>query len=31
VTTAGVVACSISLAIYARRGWVSWSKGRGGA
>lgn len=30
VTTAGVAACSISLAIYARRSWVWWSRsGRG--
>ena len=24
VTTAGVTACSISLAVYARRGWLWW-------
>ena len=31
VTTAGVTACLISLAIYARRGWVWWSKRSQGA
>ncbi len=29
VTTAGVTACSISLAIYTRRAWVWWSRGAG--